>query len=66
MRNESKYTMVKTKDLANAIRYVSGIPYFTFKDKVHPDRDIYSFPNTEKFRDVFRIINNLMYEYREK
>jgi hypothetical protein len=58
MENEKKYYCLNSKTLATALNYV-GFSYLRFNDKENPDIIMYSFEDTESFREALDILNEL-------
>lgn len=57
--NKDKYYIISNKALALAIAYTTGEKFYTYDDKFNEGKKIYSFINSDKFKEAYQIINDL-------
>ncbi len=62
---KNKYYHVSSKRLADAILWVSGLKYFTYDDKRYEGQQIFSFEDTQEFRQVLTDLTNLKSKYNK-
>jgi hypothetical protein len=54
-----KYYIIKKKNLAEAINFVTGMKYYILDDRLDSKNKFYSFENTEVFRKALTELTQL-------
>lgn len=62
---ESKFYYIKSKTMALAIQYISGLSFMVFDDKDDSSIKTYAFDNTEKLHEVLTDLTNIRNKYRK-
>ncbi len=62
---DKKYYFVKSKRLADAIVWVSGLTYLTYDDRVYVGQKIFSFEDTPLLREVLTDLSDLQKKYKK-
>ena len=62
MKN-SNYYIIKKKQLAETINFITGERYFVWDDKEDSSKKVYSFKITERFEKAFKEINALKKQF---
>lgn len=62
--NNKKYFILHSKSIAQALNFL-GFEYYVFDDKFS-DGQIYSFENTDKFKEGYKELCELRNKYKNK
>ena len=54
-----KFYIIKKKQLADAINFVTGLRYYVYEDEVNDGEKVYSFEINDKFLLAFEKLNEL-------
>ena len=65
MNEEKRYYFIRSKGLAEVLRYILQKNYLSFEDKNDSSRQIYSFEDSQKFQSLLSDINLLCKKYRD-
>ena len=65
MNEEKRYYFIRSRGLAEALRYISQSSYLTFEDKHDNTRQVYSFEDSQQFQNLLSDINALCKKYRD-
>lgn len=60
----NKYYIVKSIDMARALRWLTKENYFIFDDATNPNYKVYSFLNTPKLQEALKDLNILHDKYK--
>jgi hypothetical protein len=64
MREERKYFILHSKSIAQALNFL-GFEFYVFSDRFS-DGKIYSFENTDKFKEAYKELCELRNKYINK
>lgn len=62
---EKRYYFIRSKGLAEVLRYILQKNYLSFEDKNDSNRQIYSFEDSQKFQSLLSDITLLCKKYRD-
>lgn len=57
--DNKKYYVIKNKNLAITVSYLLNKSFFTFDDRFNLGKKVYSFEDTQQFRDILTLIKSL-------
>ncbi|AMN35502.1 hypothetical protein N2W42_001349 [Clostridium perfringens] len=59
MREKSRYYKIDNKNMAIALSFLLNREFYTFDDKFREGKEIYSFVDDAKFREVLTLACNI-------
>lgn len=59
MENNNDFKVIRSKNLAVTVSYISHEDFFTYDDKFDDSKKVYSFRNTEKFQKALDLVLKL-------
>ncbi|WP_303188437.1 hypothetical protein [Clostridium saudiense] len=62
MNQNSKYYIIKDKDIAVTIETLTGQHPYAYENKYEKGKFVYSFINDEKFKEIFKLVMELLHK----
>ncbi|EPB8168461.1 hypothetical protein [Clostridium perfringens] len=54
-----KYYVMKNKNMAIAVSFLLGKPFYTFDDRFNKGKKVYSFEDNDKFREILTLVSTI-------